>query len=59
MHNYQTAKNDRRRRQKARFITALITLTLFAAAAYSFGAFDQFLAPDTVEPVIAATVGNA
>lgn len=59
MHNYQTAKNDRRRRQKARFITALITLTLLAAAAYSFGAFDQFLTPDTIDPVIAGTVGNA
>jgi len=59
MHNYQTSKNDRRRRQKARFITALITLMLLAAAAYTFGAFDQLLAPDTIEPVIAGTVGNA
>lgn len=59
MQSYQTAKNDRRRRQKARFITALITLTLLAAAAYSFGAFDQLLAPDTVEPVIAGAVGSA
>ncbi|WP_020570547.1 hypothetical protein [Neolewinella persica] len=59
MYNYQTAKNDRRRRQKARFITALITLMLIAAAAYSFGAFDQLLAPDTLQPVIAGTVNNA
>jgi len=59
MHNYQTAKNDRRRRQKARFITALITLALIAAAAYSFGAFDQLLTPDAIEPVVAGTVANA
>lgn len=53
MHSYQTEKNDRIRRQKARLITALITLALLAAAAWSFGAFDQFLAPDALPPVVA------
>ena len=59
MHSYQTAKNDRRRRQKARLLTALITLSLLAAAAYSFGAFDQWLSPEMVEPIVAGTVAQA
>lgn len=43
MNFYQTARNDRRRRRKARMITALITLSLLTLAAYSFGAFDALL----------------
>lgn len=43
---YQTARNDRRRRRNARVITALITLSLLALAAYSFGAFDAWLEPE-------------
>ncbi|MEM9928264.1 MAG: hypothetical protein AAF840_00465 [Bacteroidota bacterium] len=53
MHSYQTEKNDRRRRRKARVLTALITLTLLAAAAYGMGAFDALLQPEVVEPVVA------
>lgn len=49
---YQTALNDRRRRRRARLLTALITLTLFAAAAYGLGAFDALLLPDA-QPVVA------
>ncbi|MEO0734806.1 MAG: hypothetical protein AAFZ52_18360 [Bacteroidota bacterium] len=47
-----TQKNDRRRRRKARFLTALITLSLLAAAAYYSGLLDSFLEP-AVEAVIA------
>ncbi|WP_187270884.1 hypothetical protein [Neolewinella aurantiaca] len=57
MTNYITAKNDRRRRRTARLLTAAITLTLMALAAYSFGAFDALLAPEEAE-VIATTVAN-
>lgn len=59
MNYYQTEQNDRRRRRKAGFITALITLSLLAAAAYSFGAFDQLLAPDSLPQVVAGTVARA
>ncbi len=59
MHSYQTEKNDRRRRRNARVLTALITLSLMAAAAYGFGAFDQFLGPDTTAPIVAGTVAHA
>ena len=57
--DYRTAKNDRRRRQKAGFITALITIALLAAAAYTFGAFDQYLAPTPVEQPADRTVAKA
>lgn len=57
MTNYITAKNDRIRRRKAGFLTAVITLSLLAYAAYSFGAFDAFFAPDSVD-VIATTVAS-
>lgn len=57
--DYRTAKNDRRRRQKAGFITALITMTLLAAAAYTFGAFDQYLEPAPVEQTVDQTVAKA
>ena len=39
--NYQTAKNDRRRRRKARTITAFITVCLIAGFAYASGALDS------------------
>lgn len=58
MTNYITEKNDRIRRRKAGVLTAVITLALLALAAYSFGAFDAFLAPEPAE-VVAATVANA
>lgn len=57
MTNYITAKNDRRRRRTAGICTAVITLTLLAFAAYTFGAFDAFLAPEPSE-VIITTVAN-
>ena len=57
MTNYITAKNDRIRRRKALFLTAFITLTLLAFAAYSFGAFDAFLAPEPAEIVATAVAG--
>jgi len=59
--NYMTAKNDRRRRRKARVITTLITLTIAAFTAYTLGAFDVFLEaePEPVEQVIAASGGRA
>jgi len=58
MTNYITAKNDRRRRRTAGFVTAVITLSLLAFAAYTFGAFDAFLAPEPAE-VINTAVANA
>lgn len=58
MNNYITAKNDRRRRRTAGFVTALVTLTLLAFAAYTSGAFDAFLSPEPVE-VVATTVASA
>ncbi len=57
MTNHITAKNDRIRRRKAGFLTAVITLTLLAFAAYTFGAFDAFLAPEPAE-VVATTVAS-
>jgi hypothetical protein len=54
MNYYQTARNDRRRRRNARLITALITLSLLALAAYSFGAFDALL--ETEVPKVMAKV---
>jgi hypothetical protein len=57
--DYRTAKNDRRRRQKAGFITALITITLLAAAAYTSGAFDQYLDPAPTEQPVDRTVAKA
>jgi hypothetical protein len=58
MTNYITAKNDRRRRRTAGFLTAVITLTLLACAAYTFGAFDALLTPEPAE-VIATTIASA
>jgi len=46
MYDSLTRKNDRRRRRKAIAFTALITIGLLAAAAYTAGAFDQWLAPE-------------
>ena len=57
MTNYITAKNDRIRRRKAGFLTAVITLSLLAYAAYSFGAFDAYFAPDAAE-MITTTVAR-
>jgi len=54
MTNHITAKNDRIRRRKAGFLTAVITLTLLAFAAYTFGAFDAFLAPEIGAFVLAS-----
>jgi|GEM_PF-2105622 len=57
--NYRTAKNDRRRRRKARFITALITTILLVAAAYTFGAFDDLLELAPIEMAVEQTVAKA
>lgn len=57
--DYRTQKNDRRRRRKAGFITALITVALMAAAAYTFGAFDEYLDPAPVEQTADQTVAEA
>lgn len=56
--DYRTAKNDRRRRRKAGFITALITATLLAAAAYTFGAFDAYFDAAPVEQATDQTVAE-
>lgn len=45
--NYLTAKNERRRRRKARLLTAFITITMLAALAYAVGAFDAWLVAGT------------
>lgn len=58
MTNYITAKNDLIRRRKAGFLTAVITLTILAFAAYTFGAFDAFFTPQPAE-VIANTIASA
>ncbi|MEL7160668.1 MAG: hypothetical protein AAFN92_07910 [Bacteroidota bacterium] len=49
-----TQKNDRRRRRKARLLTAFITLVLLAAASYFSGALDHFFEP--VEEIVVASV---
>ena len=41
--NYLAEKNARRHRRNAKLLTALITLSLFAAFAYSAGMLDAFL----------------
>lgn len=56
MTNYITEKNDRIRRRKALFLTAFITLAMFAFAAYTFGAFDVFFAPEGGGEVLAGGV---
>lgn len=56
MTNYITEKNDRIRRRKALFLTAFITLAMFAFAAYAFGAFDVFFAPEGGEVLAGGVV---
>lgn len=59
MYSYQTQKNDRRRRRKARALTALITIGLLAAAAYSTGILDQWLAPEAPATEVIADIPTA
>ncbi|MEM1358506.1 MAG: hypothetical protein AAGF89_09915 [Bacteroidota bacterium] len=59
MYSYQTLKNDRRRRRKAVAVTALVTIGLLAAAAYTAGAFDQWLAPEAPATEVIADAPTA